>query len=352
MNRRELLYSLGGLWALQACRPIDLLTREAPTGPWFYSGVSLPEKAYGIGVNWTSEGRIYPVKNVIHSVVYDEQSKLKVFLPKSGSEAYFQTGDESLKTFHPAPGNYFYGHGAFDLKRNVFYTTQSEITADGPNEERMYNKGFIYVHSLDDFRILRKFSSAGHDPHDLKIVGDEIVVCNGGHLSNVSFLNPDSGKVSQTFPLNDELLSAGHIEMLDQKNFVIVTGSYRQHYPPAIYSLNRDSGLKKFPIPEGLDPLFRVQLLSVVAYQNYILATCPQTDTFFVWDRDGKFFGAHQIKKAASLAVTHELGGVIVGSDLSSEPLRLISFSGGQMKVKALDWGQRNTGSHSLVIPS
>ncbi|MES2525948.1 MAG: DUF1513 domain-containing protein [Bdellovibrionota bacterium] len=351
MNRRELLYSLGGLWALQACRPLDLLTQAPSEGPWFYSGVSLPGKTYGIGATWSSEGRVYPVKNVIHSVVYDDESKLKVFLPKSGAEAYYQTGENPLKTFHPAEGNYFYGHGAFDLKRNVFYTTQSAVTADGPNEERMYNKGFIYVHSMDDFRIINKFSTSGNDPHDLRIVGDEIVVCNGGHLSNVSFINPDSGKVSQSFPLNDEMLSAGHIEMLDSENFVIVTGSYRQHYPPAIYSLNRETGLKKFPIPEGLDPLFRVQLLSVVNYRNLILATCPQTDSLFVWDKDGKFFGAHQIKKAASLAVTHELGGVIVGSDLDSEPLRLISFDAGQMKVKALDWGPRNTGSHALVIP-
>lgn len=342
---------MGALWALQACRPLEnYFVSSPPSSPWFYSGLKLPDNSYGIGVTWASESRVYRVKNVIHSVVFDPDSGLKVFLPKSGATAYFQSGDGDLKSFSPAKGNYFYGHGSFDRKRKVFYTTQSDITSDGENEKRMYNKGRIHVHSTDDFRIIDEFSSGGHDPHDLRLVNNELVVCNGGSQSNVSFIDPVTKKVKQTFYLNDELLSAGHLEVLDDKNFVIITGAYRQLYPPAIYLLNRETGLMKLPVPEGLDPLFRVQLLSVVSYKNFILATCPQTDSLFVWDRSGNFVGAHSITKAASLAVSEDLGGVIVGSDKTSELLRLVTFADGKMKVKALDWGPRSTGSHALVI--
>lgn len=357
MNRRELFHSMISLWALAACRPF---TSNSPvtTEPenWFYSGLEFPpqnpteKKTYGIAASWNSESKIHRVKNVIHSVNYDPKTNLKVFLPKGGATAYFQTGHEELRTFASAPGHYFYGHGAFDAERKVFYSTQSEIIYEGPSEARKNSKGYIYVHALDDFRILDKFPTFGNDTHDVKLVGGELIVCNGGTDSNVSFIDPETRKLLRSFPLNDENLSAGHLDVLDANNFLIVTGAYRQLYPPAIYSLNRNDGLKKLSFPKELDSLFRVQLLSVANYQGFILATCPKTDSLLVWNQKGEFVSAQHVPQATCLAVSSQLGGVIVGSGNNNEPLRLVTFSGGQMKVKTLDWGVRSTGSHALVI--
>lgn len=352
MNRRELFQSLAALSALQACHPLKtlFLSREE-TERWFYSGIELAqEKTYGIAATWGSESQLYPVENVIHSVAYEPETNLKVFLPKSGAVAYYQIANGAFKTFRPAEGNYFYGHGVFDPERKVFYSTQSDISSDGPNEERRFNKGFIYVHSTEDFRIIDKFPSFGHDPHDVKIVNDELVVCNGGHQSNISFIDLKTRTLRKSWFINDEHLSAGHLEVLDDSNFVFVTGSYRQLYPCAIYSLNRDTGITKFPFPPGLDVLFRVQLLSVLHHQGSIYATCPHTDSLFIWDRSGSFIGAQHIPMVTSLAISKDLKGVVVGSGLKDQPLRLIKTLNGKIVMSTLDWGIRSTGSHALII--
>ena len=357
MNRRELLHSCAAVLALQGCRPLDLLI-PGKTSPerWFYSGLIIDpqspdeKKHFAVAASLKSETKIFAMKNEIHSTEHDPDSMLKVFLPKSGSFAYYQSGDNEPKIFHPDKNNYFYGHGAFDVKRNVFYTTQSLIADDGESEKRKSNKGFIYVHSLDDFRIIDKFPTYGNDPHDIKLIGDEIVVCNGGIGSNICFIDPVTRKETQKFLLNDEFLSFGHIDILDEKNFVLATGAYRSLYPPAIFRLNRDKGLSKFSFPKGLDALSRVQLLSVVHFGNFVLATCPHTDTLFVWNREGEFVDAHHIVDALSLAVSPELNGVIIGTGRNDQPLRLAKFPGGRLQVTPLDWGLRSTGSHSVII--
>ncbi len=357
MNRRELIQSLIGLWAIQGCRPFSFGPSEvSQPEKWFYSGIEFApaikegKKTYGVSASRFSESRTFHVENVIHSVVYDQESKLKVFLPKAGAEAYYQIADGPLIPFAPAPGKHFYGHGAFDRKRKVFYTTQSEISLYGPSENRKYSEGLIYAHSIHDFKIVEKFPTFGNDPHDVTVVGDELIVCNGGHNSNVSIIDLTTRKLVKSYLLNDELLSIGHLEVLDPENFIVVTGAYREHYPPGIFSLNRETGLTKFPFPKGLDFLFRVQLLSVVSYQGYILATCPHTNSLFAWNKNKEFVGAHKITQVTSLAVSEDLGGVIVGTGENTEPLRLISFSENKMKVKTLDWGLRSTGSHALVV--
>lgn len=357
MNRRELFHSLISLWALSACRTFSL-SNPASSEPenWFYSGQEFPPlnpnepKSYGIAASWNSESRVFPVKNYIHSVSFDPSTNLKVFLSKAGDTSYLQTGHEEPRPFTSAPGNHFYGHGLFDSERKVFYSTQFETIYSGPSAHRKNSKGFIYVHALDDFRIIDKFPAFGNDTHDIKLVNGELIVCNGGTDSNVSFIDPVTRKLLRTFPLNNENLSAGHLDVLDADNFVVVTGAYRQLYPPAIYILNRTSGLRKLSFPKEFDSLFRVQLLSVANYQGYIFATCPKTDSLFVWNQSGEFISAQHVLRATSLAVSQKLGGVIIGSADSNEPLRLATSSGGQIKVKALDWGVRSTGSHALVI--
>ncbi|MFL5783526.1 MAG: DUF1513 domain-containing protein [Bacteriovoracaceae bacterium] len=357
MNRRELFHSFAALMALQGCRPIEFFSEfKEGSKDWFYSGLVIDPSStggknrYAVAATIDSETRIFPLENEIHSVAYDPTTKLKVFLPKSGASAFFQIGDEKPKVFRPDQGNYFYGHGAFDVKRKAFYTTQSLITNDGPSENRKNNKGHIYVHSLDNFRIIDKFPTFGNDPHDIKMVGGEIVVCNGGTDSNVSFIDPASRKLSQSFPLKDERLSFGHIDVLDDKTFALVTGAYHAADSPALFLLHRDQGLKKFSFPQGLASYSRVQLLSVAHFENYILATCPHTDSLFVWSRSGEFLHIHHIVDALSLAVSPALNGVIVGSGQNDQPLRLVTFSNNQVQIRPLEWGLRSTGAHSIVI--
>ena len=355
MNRRELFQLTFLGFISQSCHfSLPSFLRASENSKLYFGYGTDPDsegkREFGISiVSATFQERI-KLKNEIHSISRWEERALSVFIPKFGDESYFQIHLEGLQKFSPAEGNYFYGHGVFDKKRNLFYTTQSRITTKTDEKSRRYEEGFIYVHRLSDFKIIDKFPTYGFDPHDLTIANDELVVCNGGHDSNICFIDLESKQKKQTFAASSPHISFGHIEKIDENHFLIASGSREYNKPCELFLLDKTTGLKAYTPPQGLEDLMRVQLLSILYYKGHIYATCPDTDTLLVWTKEGEFIGGQQIQSASSLAISHELDGVIVGSGNHSLPLHLVQVNKSLIQVQKLDWGNFVTGAHSLMV--
>ena len=103
----------------------------------------------------------------------------------------------------PPEGRQFNGHGVFSADGAVLYT--SEVVAEG-------SEGCIGLWETAGFRRIGEWSSGGIGPHDMKRLGDALVVANGGIATdpkdrtklnidsmrpNLSLIGADGGLVDQ-----------------------------------------------------------------------------------------------------------------------------------------------------------
>ena len=357
INRRELLQILGASALLSSCgllntRPTDLPIESHET---IFSGYRVGE-AYvstnaGIHMGSTNQNQRIQLKNEIHSVLYSPKHNVKVFVPKLELYAYAQLGHGEIFPIEAGKGNYFYGHGAIDEKRNCVYFSQARITESRDDTDRSNIAGFIYTYSLPDFKFLGQFSSFGNDPHDLKIFNDQLLVCNGGQDSRVSVIDLESKKFVRDYRVRIKHLSLRHIDQMDEENFSIAPLTSDSNKPCPLYNLNLKTGLKPYIISPQLEmALLRFQLLSVLNFGEHVFATCPMTDSLIVWDRNGKFIGGAEIPSASNLAISKKLNGVIVGSGFHKEKARLVKIVNNQISIEKISWGEDISGAHSLIV--
>ena len=354
-NRRDFLKFACMAWVMQSCSlaPKRVLR---PKNESLYFGYGTDPDAKGVreyGIKVMSPGKIQKtqLQNEIHSIAYSENHDLKAFMPKQGPVSYYQKSDGELMAFYPEAGNHFYGHGVFDEKRGVFYTTQSKINTSQYERHQRYDAGEIYVHSLKDFSIIDKFPTYGTNPHDLLIHHDELIVCNGGENSNVAYIDLNSRKLIKAFVTKDgNHISFGHLEIMDDENVIAATGSRRRDKPCLLYLVNKKTGLKRFAVPSGMEDLLFGQLLSVSCFEGHVYATCPGSDFLFAWKNSGEFVAGYPLPSASSLAISEKHQGILVGSGNHLLPLHVARIDGGELVVRKLDWGETMTGAHSLLI--
>ncbi|NEY90530.1 DUF1513 domain-containing protein [Tabrizicola oligotrophica] len=113
-----------------------------------------------------------------------------------------RTGTETAR-LTPPEGRQFNGHGVFSADGATLYT--SEVIADG-------SEGRIGLWETSSFRRIGEWASGGIGPHDMKRLGDRLVVANGGIATdpkdrsklnidsmrpNLSLIGPDGGLVEQ-----------------------------------------------------------------------------------------------------------------------------------------------------------
>lgn len=291
------------------------------------------------------------LSNEIHSVAYSKSLDLKLFVPKLDPVAYAQYSDSALRPIVAEHGNLFYGHAAIDEKRSLIYFSQASAKVSRDELEREEEPGYISVHSAKDLSYLGRFSSFGHNPHDVKIIGNELIVCNGGRGSNVAFIDLETKSLLRKYEIQDELLSLRHIEQKDFENFTVAPLSKNDAFISPLYNLNLRSGFKRFSTPVPVEAaLMRDQILSILHFQDFIFATCPMTNTLLVFTGDRKFSQALTVPMARSLAVSELLGGVIVGSGHESEVSRLARIVEGRVELSKLPWARDVSGAHSLVV--
>lgn len=343
LNRRDLLKLAGVSFVLASC---GSLRPKVPYKERVYSGYA-DGKEVGLKIISPQDTKIIPLENEIHSVAFSSKHDAKVFIPKLNLVSYYQIQDGPILALHPEDGNHFYGHGVFDDKRNVLYTTQSKIR---PTEK---DPGYIHVYSVPEFKLIDKFESYGGGPHDLLIVRDELIVCNGGAHPNVAHIDLSNRKLIHKFDVDLKHVSFTHCDQIDEENFVIGTTTRDLNEVCPLYHLNLKSGLSQYESKGDLaEILMRFQLLSVLSYDHHVLVTCPATNSLLVWNQDKKFVGGHNIPNVASLVYSKTHQGVIVGSGDPKTPVYLAQFIKGSLKLTALDWGQDAlaSGSHSLIV--
>jgi hypothetical protein len=310
-------------------------------------------EAIGAGVfDFETEIRL-TLENEIHSVTYSPELDMRVYLPKLGKVGYYQKGiSGTLMPIKPAAGKFFYGHGAFDVKRKVFYSTQSTVNSEYQRDQ-LFDKGDVHAHDLADFSIVKTFPSFGNNPHDLKLFGDELIVCNGGDKSNVAFIDLNTQKLSKSFDLpTSPHISFGHLDITHDGSLLVATGSRKKSLPCKLFSISSKTGIKPFEIPQGLETFFLGQLLSVIHHGDYAYATCPATSYVFAWDLSGKFLSALSVKNASSLAYSPSRKQVLVGSGNFKESLRGIIENKEHLSLVEISGHKVRTGSHATLIMS
>lgn len=300
----------------------------------------------------TPQGRQrFQLDNEIHSIIHSPDRDLYIFVGKLDLYSYYRYGDGPIERITAEIGNYFYGHARIDEKRGLAYFSQARITETRSEFERREEPGFIYVYALPDFKFVKKFSSFGSDPHDLAIVGNELIVCNGGANSNVACIDLDSHTLIRSHEIHQEHLSLRHIEQVDEDNFVVIplTRDINRTCPP--YAFNRKEGFRAFPMPYLLEmTMFRHQVLSGLCHDGYFYGTCPAMDSLAIWTPSGEFVGGVEIPAASSVAYSASLGGVVVGSGDPSQHGRLVRIKDKKIEHEILPWGLNMMGSHSLII--
>lgn len=354
MNRRNLFKYAGAGLILQACLPVKNKGSVLSNPEQFYSGFRVGD-AYvspgGLVISSPLSTEKVKFANEIHSIIHSEKLGLKVFVSKLELLSYAQYGNQPYVEIKAEEGNYFYGHGIIDEKRNLFYSTQAMKTNDRDDGARNNVKGYVYVHSLPEFEIIDKFPTFGTDPHDMKLVNDQLVICNGGNDSSITILDMNSRKLVQEFKINIPHLSLRHIEPVNDQNFIVATLTSDLKKTTPLYGLNLKTGLRAYRTPVEIEKTFmRSQLLSICHYKGHIFATCPATHTVLAWDVSGEFVGGQRITAAAGLAVSKEFDALIVGSGDPKEKAKVLTVVNGAIRIQNIDWAQGLSGSHVTVV--
>lgn len=350
--RRDLLkLALLSPLALSCLRNKSELVVEQTESLYFgYGGTDKEEGPKGLGIYDFKKVQQIDLGYEVHSAAASTSAKLKVFLPKLGAMAYYQRDNGPLKPILPSPGKYFYGHGAFDEERKVFYSTQSTVeNQDSPKQ--LYDVGEIHIHSLENLDIIGGFPSFGNNPHDLFIQGDDLIVCNGGAKTSVAYIDLKTKKLRTSFGLpKSPHLGFGHVTPVDSETVAVGTVSRESGKPCEGYLVHRERGLTKLEIPDPLLQFFTGQLLSLCHFDGYVYATCPATGYVFVWDLKGKFVSAVTARNASSLVFSPHHNGVLVGSGNFDDPLRLLKASGNIVTSKVIPGPGARIGAHALLI--
>jgi hypothetical protein len=154
-----------------------------------------------------------------------------VFARRPGTfilEVNFNNGS-IVKKISANSNSHFYGHGVLSTKHNILLTTENDFSR---------GQGLIVVRDASDYQVLDQFSSGGVGPHQVKIKPDNksIVIANGGIQThpnqprkklnidtmapNLAYLNINSGKIEDTFSLDNHKLSIRHLAISKQGKVV------------------------------------------------------------------------------------------------------------------------------------
>lgn len=358
ITRRDLFRSTGALALLSAsgCNYVSRIfgagdSKKITIISGYRTGNPHESLEHGLSLISQSSRQRIKLDNEIHSVIYNEALKLWVFTSKLDLYSYIRYGSGDLVRLKAEEGNYFYGHAQIDEKRKLVYFSQARITESRDEFHRRDEPGFIYAYALPDLRLVKKFSSFGSDPHDLKILGDRLIVCNGGADSNVALIDLDSKKLIKDFKVNVDYLSLRHIEQVDDENFNVIPLSRDKNKACPPYKLSLKDGLSVFPVPYMLEmTMFRLQILSGINHDGYFFGTCPAMDSLAVWDQSGKFIGGIEVPSASNLAYSESLGGVVVGSGVINEAARLVKVVDNKVTFEIIPWASEVMGAHSYIL--
>lgn len=119
----------------------------------------------------------------------------------------------------PTRGRAFYGHAAYSADGSRVFVVESDLET---------HEGVMTVRDAATFSCIGEFPSHGKDPHDCILVGDTLVITNGGgqlealkEEPSVTYVDTNTATLLERFTFADAKINAGHIALRPNGDFVV-----------------------------------------------------------------------------------------------------------------------------------
>lgn len=232
-------------------------------------------------------------------------------------------------------------------KHNILITTENHFSTGA---------GRIVVRDVNNYKVLASYPSGGIGPHQLALMPDEntLVIANGGIQThpnqprkklnldtmkpNLTYLDLLSGKVLQSYELDNSQLSIRHLAV-SQKGKVIAGLQYqgaKTDLVPLIISHHGESSLKYLSASSDIWRRMNLYTASVCIDETTQIAvvSCPRANLITYWSlSDDTYIGSEKFTDGAGLTftdsvyITNGKGRVITSKTLSTQSSFTHQFS-------------------------
>lgn len=302
----------------------------------------------GIGFNVSN----ISLSNMTHDLLEIKQDRV-LAIPKWGKKVdVVNTKTMKIEKTIACEGNEeFMGHGVVDHKRGRIYI--SVIESSMVNYE-ISGKGFIHQYDLKSLTLINKFDSYGSQPHELALIGDNLIVLNPSlniekksNKPNIAIISLDSKKLVQSFVPKDLKLLYSHLVKIDDENVFIINERAEGDDDNPIIAIRYSKG--EFKYVNGPNKIFNSGgLLSTDVGNKTVMASAPQDDCVFIWNqKDFSFLKSVKLNNPKAVSYDKNLGGYVVGC---SDGIFLIYEDSLKLsKLYNINFGESSS-SHGLIL--
>lgn len=203
--------------------------------------------------------------------------------------------------------SHFYGHGIISKQHNALITTENDFEN---------GNGLIVVRDADNYQVIEQYSSGGIGPHQLSLMpdGNSIVIANGGiqthpnqprkklNLStmapNLAYMNVNSGKVADTFSLDNNQLSIRHLAVSKQGKVVagLQYQGAKNDLVPLALSHHGETSLSYLSASDDIWRRMNQYTASVCIDDDLdiIAISCPRADLITYWSLSRGEYLSHE----------------------------------------------------------
>ncbi len=209
----------------------------------------------------------------------------------------------------PPKGRQFNGHGVFSADGSILYT--SEVVAET-------SQGRIGLWDAATFARIDEWASGGIGPHDIKCMGDTLIVANGGIQTdpndrtklNVDIMRPN---LTQLSPMGEILTQTDPPELLQnsirhlalsptQVAFAMQWEGDPAEAPPLLGLWTPGSAPVLCPAPEQEAFRMKGYAGSIAMSAEQIAITSPKGGVAMVFDAKGTYLASHERPDVSGVA--------------------------------------------------
>ncbi|WP_237362627.1 DUF1513 domain-containing protein [Vibrio marisflavi] len=327
--KAALISTAPALWGCQSTQG----AKKAAKQPALIGGAKTAQQTYSVVVADQFGSPIYqlPLPSRGHGIAVSRQKQQAVVFSRRPGN-YFLVIDYingQILQYQPSSANrYFYGHGAFSADGKWLYV--SEGVSDS-------SQGVVGVYDVSsDYKKVDEYSGFGVGPHELKVLSDgSLVVAVGGIKTvgrkpvNIDTMQPNLSYLSQTgqliesVQLSNQQLSIRHLS--SSQEIVIFAQQYvgkeQESSLPLLAGHSFGESVFEFKATEEEWSRFDNYIGSIVADEQYVLATSPRGNCYGIWS-----VKTHELVELAMLP--DACGAAVIGNQFS------ISSGGGKVVVE------------------
>jgi len=226
-----------------------------------------------------------------------------------------------VKEIHAEIGSHFYGHGIISSESNLLITSENDIST---------GQGQLVFRDASNYQVVERFASGGIGPHQLALMPDRrhLVIANGGietHPAqprkklnldsmkpNLAYMEISSGKIIDSFQLNNHQLSIRHLAV-SQKGKVVAGLQYqgvKTDLVPLAISHHGGDKLNYLSAENNVWRKLNQYTASVCIddVHKLVAISCPRADLITYWSlSDDSFIASEKLSDGAGLAFSNKL---------------------------------------------